>query len=56
MRHIKCINIVVMSKSAKCTFFILTDGGLARANPGFAACPVLGSDGHLATASGKVYD
>ena len=56
MQPIKCINIVVMSKSAKCAFFILTDGGLSRANPVFAACSALGSDGYLVTASEKVYD
>jgi len=54
MQDIKCINIVAMYKSAKCTFFILSGGGLGSVGPGFAVC--LRSDGHLATISEKVYD
>jgi hypothetical protein len=37
MRGIKCINIVAMYKSAMCTFFILSRGGLGSFSPGFAA-------------------
>ncbi len=56
MRNIICINILAMYKSAKCTFFILSDGGLDSVSPGFAACLFLRSDGHLATISEKAYD
>ena len=49
MRDIKCINIVAMYKSAKCTFFILSGGGLGSVSPGFAACLFLRNDGYLAT-------
>jgi len=41
MQHIKCINIDVMYKSAKCTFFILSGGGLGSVSPGFAAYLVI---------------
>jgi len=41
MRDIKCINIVAMHKSAKCTFFILSGGGLGSVSPGFAAYLVI---------------
>jgi hypothetical protein len=40
MRDIRCINILAMYKSAKCTFFILSGGGLGSVSPGFAACLV----------------
>ncbi len=56
MRDIKCINILAIYESAKCTFFILSDRGLGSVSPGFAACLFLRSDGHLVTISEKVYD
>ncbi len=56
MRDINCINIVAMYKSAKCTFFILEDGGLGPVSPVFAAYLFLRRDGHLATILEKVYD
>ncbi len=56
MRDIKCINMLAMNKSAKCTFLILSGGDLDSLSPGFAACLFLRSDGHLATISEKPYD
>jgi hypothetical protein len=56
MRDIKCINIVAMHKSAKCTFSILSVGGLGSASPGPAAYLFLRNDGYLATISENVYD
>ena len=54
MRDIKCINIVAMYKGPKCTFFILSGGGLGSVSPGFAACLFLRNDGYLETISEKV--
>lgn len=56
MPDIICINIVAMYKSAKCTFFILSGGGLGLVSPGLAACLFLRNDGYLVTISEKVYD
>ncbi len=56
MRDIICINILAMYKSAKCTFFILSGGGLGSVSPGELLAWFLRSDGHLVTISEKVYD
>ena len=56
MWDIKCINILATCKSAKCTFFILSSGGLGSVSPGELLAWFLLSDGHLVTSSEKVYD
>ncbi len=56
MRDIECINILATCKNAKCTFFILSGGGLGSMSPGELLAWFLRSDGHLATISEKVYD
>jgi len=56
MRNIICINILAVYKSAKCTFFILSSGGLDSVSPGKLLAWFLRSDGHLVTSSEKVYD
>ena len=56
MLGIECINIVAMYKSAKCTFFLLSGGGLGSVSPGELLAWFLRSDGHLETISEKVDD